>query len=156
MPGFSFTTPIKKPKGTRKNYAKSSIILENVIGIVHIDLNAKFYVQVDAAQYDITDDSYDCSKHKYVFRNGCAYFDRLIVVRDKVSMIELNHKYYTPFSAGCSVIGDVINGVSGIKFKIKKIDVRFLTQEAKDAYHFLKDNIKTINEIFYNRQNGNE
>lgn len=149
MPSFTFSV-IKKV--TKKNKSVSNntdvIVLHKVQGVVFIDLQGNYRVELDNGDsYQIHKDCYSCKGHKEIYRQGELDKGRFIYVRHQGEYFECDSKHWLPFGVGCIVKGNVIqHPITKIQsFMIKKCGVNFENPMAIDAMNFYRHNIKEIN-----------
>jgi hypothetical protein len=149
MPSFSFSV-IKKVTKKNKSISnnKDIIVLSKVRGIVFINLQGDYYVELENGEiYPINKDCYSCKGHKEIYRQGEFDRCRFIYVRHQGEYFECNTKHWLPFGIGCIVKGNVIqHHISKQKtFVIKKCGVDFDNPRAIAAMQFYKNNIDEIN-----------
>ena len=156
MPVFDFfKVTIKKERIVKKNNTdnKYSIIQKNLDGIVHIDIEANYYVKIFDKTYPIISENYDCKDIPEVYaqcldENG----HRMLWIRTNVNPQSLP-KQYLPFAPGIKVVGHIVlnNYTKQKMFKIKKICYDEHTNEGYDALKFYQNNYDIIQSIIHNK-----
>lgn len=149
MPSFNFSVIAKVTK-KNKNISNNNdvIVLRKVQGIIFIDLQGNYRVELDNGKsYPIHKDCYSCKGHKEIYRQGEFDKGRFIYVRHQGEYFECNSKHWLPFGVGCIVTGNVIeHHISKIQsFVIKKCGIDFENTMAINAMNFYRNNIKEIN-----------
>lgn len=149
MPSFTFSV-IKKV--TKKNKSVSNntdiIVLHKVQGVVFIDLQGDYRVELDNGDsYPIHKDCYSCKGHKEIYRQGELDKGRFIYVRHQGEYFECNTKHWLPFGVGCIVKGNVVqHPITKLQsFMIKKCGVNFENPMSIAAMNFYRQNIREIN-----------
>lgn len=152
MPTFDFfKVTTKKERVVKKNSTdgKYSVIQKNLDGIVHIDIEANYYVKVFDKTYPIISENYDCKNIPEVYAQGLdEKGHRMLWIRNNINSQSLP-KQYLPFAPGIKVYGNIVlnNYTKQEMFKIKKICYDEHTNEGYDALKFYKDNYDTIHPI---------
>lgn len=140
MPIFNLSI-IKKKKSINKRSNRYTIDIKNVIGVVHIDVRANYYIVYNDTKYDITDKSYSCKGKQIVYPLIHVEANRLVYIRNISDLCELNPLYYLPFNVGCIVKGDIIvnNDTKEQLFDIKKCYTERNNYECIKAINFYKE-----------------
>lgn len=156
MPYFDFSLVKKKSdkRKTSNNTNRYEVVKKNVIGVVHIDINADYYVKINNKLYDINSECYSCKGKNIVYVQGCDDKNRICIIRNPGEYIECNHNLYLPFAVGSIVSGDIIINRQLITeiFNIKKIWTDFNNDDAHKALAFYREHYKEINEIILKRR----
>ena len=149
MPSFDFSVIAKVTKKNKSiSNNKDIIVLNKVQGIVFIDLQGNYHIELDNGHsYPIHKDCYSCKGHREIYRQGELDKGRFIYVRHQGEYFECDPKHWLPFGIGCIVIGNVIqNAITKIQsFVIKKCGIDFENTMAINAMNFYRNNIKEIN-----------
>ena len=156
MPVFDFfKVTTKKERVVKKNNTdgKYSIIQKNLNCIVHIDIEANYYIKVVDKNYPIIPENYDCKDVPEIYaqcldENG----HRMLWIRNNVNPQSLP-KQYIPFAPGIKVIGNIVlnNYTKQEMFKIKKICYDEHTNEGLEALQFYKNNYAIIQNAIKNK-----
>lgn len=150
MPLFDFTPIVSKKKETirKDNYTngKYSVAVKNVEGVVCINLEANYYVQIEEDKYDIIAENYDTKGFAEVYpqrldNNG----QRILLIRSLLINKPIV-KQYLPFAPGICVSGDIVvnNYTTKYMFNIKKVMHDYRDNDCKAALQFYQDNYETI------------
>lgn len=149
MPSFSFT-PISKPAKV-KSYADSTnkynIILADQEGIVCINLLGEYKVLIGDVQYDIATECYSCKGVTEIYEQDLTNdLVRVRHIRSERDREDRDRTMYLPFTAGCSVKGNIVRykAAGTVIFKIKKVFVDLNDSIAKEAIKFYRNNYITI------------
>lgn len=156
MPMFNFAAA-SKAKVAKKKSSDSTvykIVEKDVIGVVHVTIDAKWHVRTDAKDYTIAKESYNskdkCVVFKTILVNGRRW--QWIRLRDKAN--KLNELLWLPFAVGCIVKGNILHSdkYGGVTvFKIKKVYIDYNDWAAIKAMRFYRDNIEVIETIIKQR-----
>lgn len=152
MPSFSFS-PVKKKTTIKTNSSKYSILFKDIIGVVCITLEAKYYILVDKDSYDILPECYSCKGHKNLYLQNNNERQRILYIRrDKLNTDTIT-KHWLPFAPGCMVKGNIVqnNNTKRTYFKIKKVYIDLTNNTAHEAIEFYRNNIETISKIINNK-----
>jgi len=149
MPQFGFT-PVKKASSSKKSSSPSSkynILFKDVEGVVFITLEGVYKVHVGDSIYNIAPESYSCKGVSEIYE--LALTDDIVRVRHIRSdrdRSDRDRSMYLPFTAGCSVKGNVVvhANAGSVYFKIRKTIVDTANPIAKQAIKYYRDNYKII------------
>ena len=141
MPTFNFTIT-KKASNSKNISSKSNIIEKNVKGVVFIDLNKHYTVDVDGKIYNIDDKSFNTKGVKKVYRLSKG--QRILYIRGVDNTFFNQYPFWCPFAPGNCVEGNVINIGGNNVFHIKKVYDELNNHTAIKALHFYKENWKKI------------
>lgn len=156
MPSFDFSL-VKKESNKRKtsnNINKYDVVEKNVIGVVHIDINANYYVKINDRYYNINSECYSCKGKNMIYAQGYDDKRRICIIHSPGEYTECNHNLYLPFAPGCIVSGDIIinHPLTAKIFNIKKVWIDFNNDDAHEALAFYKEHYKEINAIILKRR----
>lgn len=153
-----FNVKIKKERTIQKSNiadGKYSILEKNIYGIVHIDLEANYYVKICNKNYPIISENYDTKNIPEIFaqeldKNG----HRKLIIRNNSNLQKLPVQYL-PFAPGIKVCGNIVlNNYNKLTmFKIKKIEYDEHTKEGLEALKFYKENYNVIQSILKDKWN---
>lgn len=156
MPSFSFTVApkAKKKRATNTNTFKTEILKKNIIGIVWIDINAKYSVKVDDNTYKIHPKCFSCKGKRNIYLQEHTEKGRVCYIRDADSRVERNTCNFLPFAPGCIVSGNIVysNLLDITYFDIKKVDYNYSSREAHNALAFYRKHQEEINTIIHKRK----
>ena len=122
-------------------------------GIVCIDINGKFYVNVNDVKVPILKECYSTKGKTYIFsRKLKTDGKKLCIVRTKNDATTVFEEYL-PFCPGCVVEGNLLlNPYGTTLFNIKKVRLEYENVNAKVAFLYWRTH---YNEIERNRKNNN-
>ena len=149
MPTFSFT-PITKPskaKSYSESTSKYNIIVPNIEGTIFITLDGKYQVVIGEDRYDIASECYSCKGVSEIYEQTLVNdLTRVRHIRSERDRDDRDRTMYLPFTAGCSVKGNVVRhkAAGAIIFKIKKVYVDVNDYVAKQAIKFYRENYSII------------
>ncbi len=148
MPSFSFTVPVKVTKTkTNSSVSKYEIITHNVNGVVIINLRGEYKVLCDNVQYDIAVENYSCKGVTEIYEQTLVDdLSRVRHIRSERDRDDRDRNMYLPFTAGCSVKGNIVKQHTGTNliFKIKKVYLDLNNDIARKAIKFYRDNYVVI------------
>jgi hypothetical protein len=145
MPVFSFSSVTS----TRKNNTTPAIkiLKSKVVGVVFIDLEGNYYINVDGNKHPINISNYSCIGKDPVYAKA-PYIDnkRLSIYKGRKDKNSKDLSYgYLPFAPGCIVTGNIIaNALFQETFDIKKVTRDRNYPLTKEAYLFWINNWDTI------------
>lgn len=149
MPIFSLTPTVKASKA--KNYSESTskynIIIPNIEGTVFINLQGEYKVVIDKDEYNIASECYSCKGVAEIYEQRLTNdLVRTRHIRSDRDRDDRDRTMYLPFTAGCSVKGNVVRHKAAgvIIFKIKKVHVDVDCPIAKQAIKYYRDNYSVI------------
>ncbi len=156
MPSFDFSL-VKKESNNRKtsnNINKYEVVEKNVMGVVHIDINANYYVKINNRYYNINSECYSCKGKNMIYAQGYDDKHRVCIIRSPGEYTECNHNLYLPFAPGCIVSGDIIKQNGTKVFLIKKVWTDLLDNDSHEALNFYREHYKEINQIIKKKRNA--
>lgn len=149
MPYFDFSLPKKQTAKKRGNNTTSyNVVVKAVNGIVWINVEADYFVDVEGKLYKIHKDNYSCKGKDKVYHQ-CQLNNRVCYIRTKDNLVECS-KHWLPFAPGCIVFGNIVRIGFTEYFDIKKIWTDPDNSAAHDAIDFYN---KHLNEIKVNYKN---
>lgn len=143
MAGFKFNfSSFGKPKIKKTSYDRNRKLVEkNVKGVIGINLDATYYVQVGQNQYTLTLESYDV-KGKNVYYCKELQNNKILEVISLTKQ-KRNQSKYLPFGVGCIVKGSIYNILGKNRFNITKVlDSTELSQEDYNNFISISHNCK--------------
>lgn len=148
MPSFNFT-PVKitKVKSHAESSSKYNIIVPNTEGTIFITLEGKYIVVIGDDKYDIASESYSCKGVSEIYYQDLHDGKiRERYTRPEKDRNDTDRDLYLPFTAGCSVKGNIVRYKAGncILFKIKKVYLDFNCEISRKAIKFYRDNYDKI------------
>lgn len=157
MPSFSFAPVAKvvKVRSHADSNAKYNIIIPDVIGIIVINLKGEYKVAIGEDKYDIASESYSCKGVSEVYpielTDGLV---RVRYIRSEIDRADMSREMYLPFTAGCSVKGNIVRhkAANVVIFKIKKVFLDVNDDSARKAIKFYRDNYKVIRKYIIAQQ----
>lgn len=149
MPTFSFTPTVKasKVKSYSQSTSKYNIIIPDIEGTIFINLKGEYKVVIGKDEYNIASECYSCKGvaeiYEQILTNDII---RTRHIRSERDRDDRDRTMYLPFTAGCSVKGNVVRhkAAGTVIFKIKKVSVDINDPIAKDAIKFYRDNYNKI------------
>lgn len=143
MAGFKFNfSEFGKPRVKKLgNSPRREIIQKNVIGVIGITIDARYFVDIDNTHYDLTIESYD-------IKGKNVYFAKILQNRRPLMIINLkkqtnNNKHYLPFSVGSIVKGSLYKILGFPRFNISKVlDYTDINPDEYDHYKYLSRQYK--------------
>lgn len=149
MPSFSFSVTKKPTKvnSSSQSVNKYDIILADVEGTIFINITGKYQVVIGLDKYDIASECYSCKGvseiYEQVLTNGLT---RTLHIRSERDRDDRDRTMYLPFTAGCSVKGNIVRhkAANVVIFKIKKVFINATDDEARKAIKFYRDNYDQI------------
>lgn len=153
MPTFNFSVVKKQNNREHKPAKQYTTLKKEVTGVVWINIDGKFFVNVNETVVPILKECYSTKGKTYIFsRKLDTNGKRLCIVRIKNESTTLFDEYL-PFCPGCIVTGDLLLNPYGITlFNIKKVHLEYENSEAKSAFLYWK---KNYDEIERNRKKLN-
>lgn len=153
MPTFNFSVVKKKDKREHKPAKQYIVLKKGMTGIVCIDINGKFYVNVNDVKVPILKECYSTKGKTCIFsRKLKTDGKKLCIVRTKNDATTVFEEYL-PFCPGCVVEGNLLlNPYGTTLFNIKKVRLEYENVDAKVAFLYWKTH---YNEIERNRKNNN-
>lgn len=147
MPTFNFQV-VNVVKKSRPQKDKSDntyqIIQRKVVGVVHVDIHANYYVVVNNEKYTIAEECYTCKDKRKLYRQGEYDFAKVVWIR-AINFNSMNINYWLPFTVGCVVTGNIVSNNITNKFII--IDVSDeINDKTHDALVYYRKHIKEIND----------
>lgn len=153
MDGFKFNfSTFGKPKvKSSGSLPRREVIQQNVIGVIGIDINGNYYVDIKNSNYPLTIESYD-------LKGKNVYYSRTLQNRKTLEIISLskrsrNNKQYLPFAVGSIVTGTIYKILNTERFNIRRVlelseipDVEYNYYKSKIHKHkqFFRDNYDEI------------
>ena len=153
MPTFNFSVvDVVKKKVPQKVKSNDSykVIQKKVVGIVHVDIDANYYVVVDNQKYPIAAECYTCKGKCKLYRQGEYDYARVVWIR-AIDFNSMNTNYWLPFTVGCVVTGDVIHSNNFDKFVITNVTDE-ITIKTHEAMVFYREHLKEINDKIRQRR----
>lgn len=147
MVTFSFNiTHNNKENNSNKQRNLFTIIKKHIIGIVHINIDGCYYINVNNETIPIFYKCYTNIKQNKLYSRELLDNKRLCVIKNKKSLSTFKTNKYLPFAPGCIVEGNIIkdNKTNTLFFDIKKIKTEYENKEAKEAFLFWKNNYDKI------------
>ena len=148
MATFSFSAVVKKqPKSHAESSSKYNIIVPGIEGVVFIDLKGNFTVHIGEDIYNIASESYSCKGVSEVYNLELVEgFIRSRYIRSERDRFEMDRFMYLPFTAGCTVRGNIVRhkAANTVIFKIKKVFIDEHDEVARKAIKFYRQNYNTI------------
>lgn len=159
MPSFDFSIVKKKTKAgkTSKDSSVYKTVDKNVIGVVWITKNAKYYVKAsDGKTYNIKSTSYSCKGKRYIYRQGCDDLNRVCYIRLPDNCRECNSDHWLPFAPGNVVKGNIVlnKKLNSFLFDIKETWVDYGNDDSHKSLEFYREHLKEINNVIRNKVNG--
>lgn len=156
MPSFSFAPVAKvtKAKSQSKSVGKYDIILANIEGIVFMTLKGEYKVVVNSDEYNIASECYSCKGVAEIYEQTLT--DDLVRVRhirsDK-DRDDRDRTMYLPFTAGCSVKGNIVRHkiTKAEMFNIKKVYIDVDDIQARNALKYYRDHYNIIMQAISDR-----
>lgn len=143
MAGFKFNfSSFGKPKVKKTSCDRNRKLVErNIMGVIGINLDAAYYVQVGEIQYSLTLESYDL-KGKNVYYCKELQNNKILEVISLTKQ-KRNQRKYLPFGVGCVVKGNIYNIFGKHRFNITKvIEFKELSQEDYNKFISISHNCK--------------
>ena len=153
MSDFKFNfSKFGKPKvKISRNLPRREVIQQNIIGVIGINLDATYYVDINGQKYTLTLESYD-------LKGKNVYYARVLQKNKTLKIIRLtkqvrNNKQYLPFAIGSIVKGDTYKILGIERFNIKKIlelkevpedTINYFKTQVNKHKRFFKDNYEEI------------
>lgn len=153
MPTFNFSVvDVVKKKVPQKVKSNDTykVIQKKVVGIVHVDIDANYYVIVDNQKYPIAAECYTCKGKCKLYRQGEYDYARVVWIR-AIDFNSMNTNYWLPFTVGCVVTGDVIHSNNFDKFVITNVTDE-ITIKTHEAMVFYRKHLKEINDKIRQRR----
>jgi len=149
MPNFSFAPIIKpsKAKSTSQTASKYNIIIADIEGIVFINLKGEYSVVIGNDKYSIASESYSCKGVSEIYEKDLINdITRSRFIRSERDRDDRDRNMYLPFTAGCTVKGNIVRHKAAmlVLFKIKKVFIDIDNSIGKEAIKFYRDNYKKI------------
>lgn len=156
MLGFTFNfsaVPKKQKKATTSSSSgKYEILNKGILGVVFIDLDAKYSVLTETEiKLPIVSENYSCKGVKDVYEqrfaiNDLGHMNRVLHTRSERDRVECGKNHYLPFVAGCCVKGSIVlNKYTKVKmFKIRTVYVDNTNPLARNAIEFYRNNYNAI------------
>ena len=153
MPTFNFSVVKKKDKREHKPAKQYVVLKKGVTCIVHIDIEGKFYVNLNDVKVPILKECYSTKGKTYIFsRKLKTDGKKLCIVRTK-NDATIVFEEYLPFCPGCVVEGNILlNPFGTTLFNIKRVKLEYENADAKLAFLYWK---KHYDEIERNRNKDN-
>lgn len=153
MPTFNFSVvnvaKKKTPQKAKDNDAHK-VIQKKVVGIVHIDIDANYYVIVDNQKYPIAEECYTCKDKCKLYRQGEYDYARVVWIR-AIDFNSMNINYWLPFTVGCVVTGNIVSINNSNKFVITNVTDE-ITDKTHEAMVFYREHLKEINDKIRERR----
>lgn len=147
MPTFNFSV-VNVAKKEVPQKVKSNdvykVIQKKVVGIVHIDIDANYYVVVDNKKYPIAAQCYNCKDKYKLYRQGEYDYSRVVWIR-AIDFNSMNTNYWLPFFVGCVVTGNIVHSNNFDKFVITNVTDE-ITDKTHEAMVFYREHLKEIND----------
>ena len=149
MPVFSFS-PVNKPSKSKTNTSSSTkyeTITPDVTGVVFMNLQGKYKVNVDKTLYNIAIEDYSCKGVVEIYEQTLVdNLTRVRHIRSERDRDDRDKTMYLPFTAGCCVNGRIVKHrtTGEIFVKIKKVFLDADNELARDAIKFYRDNYVVI------------
>lgn len=141
---FNFSA-FGKPKVKKTKDANNKKIVErNILGVINITLEGKYYVHTDTEDYSLTLESYDI-KGKNVFYT-IELFDNKFQEIIRLNKATRNYKKYLPFCVGSIVKGNIYNIFGKNRFNISR--VLELSDIEDDKIEYYKLNVHNAKMFF--------
>lgn len=153
MPTFNFSVVnvVKKQRPQKdKTDNTYQIIQRKVVGIIHIDIHANYYVIADNHKYTIAKECYTCKNIRKLYRQGEYDYARVVWIR-AIDFNEMNTNYWLPFTVGCVVIGNIVSNNITNKFIITDVSDE-INDKTHDAMVYYREHIKEINDTIRERR----
>lgn len=149
MPGFSFAPVIKntKSKSNSQSSNKYDIIIANIEGTVFITLDGIYQVVIGPDRYNIASECYSCKGVSEIYEQVLSNdLVRTRHIRSERDRDDRDRSMYLPFTAGCSVKGNIVKHKAAgvVIFKIKKVYVDVDCPIGRQAIKFYRDNYSII------------
>lgn len=152
MSDFKFNfSKFGKPKiKSSGSSPRREVIQQNIIGVIGINIDASYYVDINGQKYQLTIESYD-------LKGKNVYYARTLQENKTLEIISLNkqtrnNKYYLPFAVGCIVKGSTYKIFGIERFNINKI--LELNQVPEDSINYFKTIVHKHKQFF--RENYKE
>ena len=121
MIGFNFNPVVKKSKLTTVKVKKeSTVISRGVIGVIHIDLEGKYSINISNTNYNLTKESFNCTEHNIVYSKYLINGTTMRQVRVTEPLIKDNY-IYLPFRVGSICKGNLVQFKDRMEFDLKSI-----------------------------------
>lgn len=153
MSDFKFNfSKFGKPKvKTSRDLPRREVIQQNIIGVIGINLDATYYVDINGQKYTLTLESYD-------LKGKNVYYARVLQKNKTLEIIKLtkqvrNNKQYLPFAVGSIVKGSIYKILGMERFNIKKVlelkevpedTINYFKTQTIKHKRFFKDNYEEI------------
>lgn len=148
MPTFNFK-PIKKEVKVKK-YVQYEIIEKNQSGVVFITPDYIYNVQIKNKTYKFTDDSFDCKGKRIIYSQFLDENNqRIRIIRNSDIKTDYNKLFFTPFTAGSIVVGDIIyfKNNNTYLFKFKKCIIDATDNKCHKAIELWRKYKNTISSV---------
>lgn len=152
MPTFNFSI-IKKESDKRKTSSKK-VLEKNVKGIIWIDENAIYSVDINGTRYPIDIKCFSCKGKERIYRQGEYDKNRFVHIRTSDLCSECNPNFWLPFGVGCIVSGDLVSNHSVYDkvFVIKDCYTDTNDEKSHAALSYYREHLKEINDIIRKRR----
>lgn len=147
MPTFNFSLISKKEKKrtTINNTISYEIIEKKVQGVIHIDINANYYINVKGNKYNIKKECYSCKDKPSIY---------IIQGTKRIRYIRCFGNYhesnlYLPFTYGLIAIGNIVRDkkTNNKYFDIKNCYSDIYNHECNNARKFYYEHSDVIYKI---------
>lgn len=150
MPSFDFSFINKKT--SKRKTSNNGVLLRNVVGVVFIDIDANYYINVDDKHYNIDKECYSCKGKSRVYAQGINAKHRICYIRNIDKCFECDPNFYLPFAPGIVVSGDIISNMNNKVFYIKKFLFDITNSKSIEALSFYRNHHVEINAIILKRR----
>lgn len=117
---FDFV-PTKKIHSSTQRKQSSPIVERGVSGVIHITLDASYYIHIGEVNYPLSKECFNCKDRNILFYKG-LYDDNNILKTIRLQKCDKEEiPCYLPFSVGSYCKGDLIKENGEIRFNLKKI-----------------------------------
>lgn len=147
--------PAKKIRTGVEKRKVGILVKKNVSGVIHITLDAFYYIVIDNVTYNLSKESFNCKNRKVLFYKGLnennTITKRIYLEECKMEIMS----NYLPFNVGCYCKGDLIKEDGEVKFDFKSI-IKYdevVRIEIINATKFFINNYNMIKEkLIYDRE----
>lgn len=148
---FNFSS-FGKPKVKKSvNSPRREVVQRNIIGVIGINLDASYYVEINGKSYTLTLESYDLIGKNVYYSKTLQENKSIQVIR--LSKLKRNNNQYLPFTVGSIVKGTTYLILGLERFNITKVmelqeipDVEYNKYKALVHKHkqFFRENYEEI------------
>ena len=143
---FSFKTVTQK-RSSKPKITHNKVIEPDIICVIHIDINGKYYILHRNIKYNLTKNSYIIKNTKDIYAKSLV--DNRIIRNIHLQKITASTVTgYLPFAVGNIVKGNIVDEYGVVNFDIKKVITENIEycEERKEALNFYRQNYEIIQE----------